>query len=177
MTGPEEWRAIPGYEGAYEVSSLGRVRSLTRVTDRGRKWRGRLMTPCPLNNDYLIVTLWKDGRQRSPLVHRLVLSAFVGPPDEGTEAMHLDGDRTNNAITNLSWGTHAENQLAQVAHGTHVNASKDTCPSGHPYTPENTYIYPGRPHRGCRECRREHMRRWREKNRAKTDNDAQKKAA
>jgi hypothetical protein len=155
---PETWKPIPGYEGAYEVSDLGRVRSLARVTDRGRRWQGRLLTPCPLQNGYLIVTLWRDGRQRSPLVHRLVLLAFVGEGPEGTEVRHADGSRTNNALSNLSWGTHSENQCDQVEHGTHINASKSHCPSGHPYDAANTYIYPGRAHRGCRACRREHSR-------------------
>lgn len=93
-------------------------------------------------------------------MHRLVLSAFVGPAPEGMEALHRDGSRANNRIANLAWGTHAQNQRDQLAHGTHAHASKDSCPSGHPYTPENTYNYPGRPHRGCRTCRRAHMRAY-----------------
>lgn len=158
----EVWRSVPGYEGAYEVSSLGRVRALDRTTDRGRKWRGQMMTLCPLRNDYLIVTLWRDGKQKSPFVHRLVLSAFVGPAPEGTEALHADSDRQNNCLSNLSWGTHSQNQYEQVENGTHVHASKTSCPLGHPYDGSNTYIYPGRPHRACRVCRREYQRSYRE---------------
>lgn len=154
----ETWRPIPGYEGAYEVSDRGRVRSLDRITDRGRRWKGRLMTPCALQNGYLIVTLWREGKQRSPLVHRLVLTAFVGQPTEGTEGRHLDGNRCNNVLSNLSWGTHSENQYDQILHGTHLNASKTHCPANHPYDEANTYVYPGRAHRGCRACRREHAR-------------------
>lgn len=160
----EEWRPIPGYEGTYEASTLGRIRALDRVTDRGRRWKGRIMTPVALRNGYLIVTLWRDGSQRTPLVHRLVLSAFVGEPQEGQEARHANGDRADNRIANLSWGTHSENQYDQVAHGTHHHASLDQCPSGHPYDDENTYVYPGRPHRGCRACRRENGRKWRAAN-------------
>lgn len=159
----EHWRAVPGYEGSYEVSDLGRVRSLDRITDRGRRWRGRMMTTCPLPNGYLIVTLWRDGCQRSPLVHRLVLAAFVGPAPDDTEALHGDGDRTNNRLVNLSWGTHSENAQDQLAHGTHPQASKTHCPAGHPYDDENTYIYPGRAHRGCRACRREWMRNYKQR--------------
>ncbi len=149
----ERWRPVVGYEGAYEVSDLGRVRSLDRVTDRGRKWRGRMMSPCPLQNDYVIVTLWREGKQRSPLVHRLVLAAFVGPAPDGHEALHRDGNRANNQLSNLAWGTHSENEYDKVSHGTHRQASKTHCPSGHPYSPENTI--PGRRHRMCRTCRRE----------------------
>lgn len=155
----EHWRPVRDYPG-YEVSTLGRVRSIDRVTDRGRKWRGRMMTPSSMPRGYQVVTLWREGKQRTALVHRLVLAAFVGPAPEGMEALHADGDATNANLANLSWGTHAENQADQVEHGTHHNASKDRCPSGHPYDDANTYVYPGRAHRGCRTCRREHAREY-----------------
>jgi hypothetical protein len=156
----ERWRPIPGYEGSYEVSDLGSVRSLDRITDRGRKWRGRTLAPAVMPRGYLIVTLWRDGKQRSALVHRLVLSAFVGPAPDGTEALHGDGDPANNMLSNLSWGTHAENQADQVAHGTHANASKTRCRAGHFYDEANTYSYPGRSKRGCRSCRSTYMQNY-----------------
>lgn len=152
----ERWLPVVGYEGRYEVSDLGRVRSLSRVRSHGRKWRGRVLQPWAMPRGYLVVNLWFDNKQQPSLVHRLVLSAFIGPAPEGTEGRHGDGNPANNNLTNLSWGTHSENQLDQVAHGTHVNASKEACPAGHPYTEANTYVYPGRPHRGCRTCRRAH---------------------
>lgn len=165
MTAAEEWRAVPGYEGAYEVSNLGAVRSLDRVTDRGRRWKGRAMTPSPMRNGYLIVTLWKDGKQKSPLVHRLVLAAFVGPAPDGCESLHANGARDDNRLANLSWGTHAQNQADQLAHGTHAHASRTQCPAGHPYDDTNTYVYPGeRTHRACRLCRAENLRRWKSRN-------------
>lgn len=160
----EQWRPIPGYEGAYEVSSLGRVRSLDRVTDRGRRWKGRVMRPAALKSGYLIVSLWREGKQTTPLVHRLVLAAFVGPAPEGCEALHANGINSDNRIANLSWGTHSENQLDQVAHGTHTKASKTHCPSGHPYDEANTYVYPNGRHRACRRCRADNQVAWRAKN-------------
>ena len=153
----EEWRQIPGYEGAYEVSNRGRVRSLDRITDRGRKWRGRILTPAIMPSGYLIVTLWRNGKQKSALVHRLVLLGFKGLPPEGTEALHADGVRANNTPENLSWGTHSDNQLDQVAHGTHSNATKTHCSQGHPYDAANTYFYPGRNKRACRACRNRYV--------------------
>jgi len=145
-----------------------------------------MMTPCPLQNGYLIVTLWRDGKQTSPLVHRLVLSAFESEPTPGQEARHLNGDQTDNRAANLRWGTHSENQLDQVEHGTHCHASLTHCPSGHPYSDENTYVYPNGRHRACRICRRENARRWREQNperwrelsrRASRRHDEKRKAA
>lgn len=150
----ERWRPIPGFEGSYEASDLGRVRSLDRITDRGRRWRGKTLTPAVMKNGYRTVNLWKDGAQRTWLVHRLVLMAFVGKAPEGTEALHHDSDKSNNRISNLSWGTHSENEFDKVRHGTHRNASKTCCPQGHPYDDENTYFYPTTNHRCCRECRR-----------------------
>lgn len=156
-----EWRPIPGYEGSYEVSDLGEVRSLDRLTDRGRNWRGRVMSPAPMPSGYQIVTLWRDGKQRTALVHRLVLEAFVGPPAPGQEVRHYDGNPANNALENLAWGTHAENEADKIAHGTHPHASKTHCPQGHPYDETNTYAYPGpQAHRACRVCRRENARAW-----------------
>src|SRR5690606_17793610 len=109
-------------------------------------------------------TLWRQGSQSSPLVHRLVLKAFDGPPPRGHEALHANGVRDDNRLENLSWGTHSENQLDQVDHGTHFNASKDLCPSGHPYSVENTYVYPNGRHRACRICRADNLRDWKAKN-------------
>lgn len=156
----EQWKPIPGYEGSYAASSHGRVRSLDRITDRGRKWRGRLLTPTPMKNGYLLVTLWRNGRQRTQLVHRLILAAFHGPCPDGGEALHRDGKRANNRLENLCWGTHSENQFDQVSHGTHHNASKTHCVRGHLFTPDNTYIYPGRNKRACRRCRSEYASRF-----------------
>lgn len=161
----ENWLPVVGYEDAYEVSDLGRVRSIPRMTSNGRWRRGVTLKPIPLPpRGYLLVNLWWANQKRMCLIHRLVLTAFVGPQPVGMEALHGDGDPANNSITNLRWGTHSENQHDQVAHGTHANASKDRCPSGHPYDEANTYVYPGRrAHRGCLVCIRRHAREYRKK--------------
>jgi len=164
MADSERWLPVVGYEGEYEVSSLGRVMSLDRITQKGRKWRGRMMTPAPMPRGYLVVTLWGDGKQRTRTIHRLVLAAFVGPAPKGAETLHGDGDPANNRLENLQWGTHAENQADQLRHGTHYRAATTHCPSGHPYDEANTYVYPGTPHRACRKCRAANMRAWQEKN-------------
>lgn len=150
----ERWLPVPTYEGKYEVSDLGRVRSLSRVTSHGRRRRGLVLRPIPRTTGYLQVDLWHDNTQRAFVIHRLVLWAFVGPAPAGLEALHGDGDPTNNALTNLRWGTRSENSLDQVAHGTHASTSKTHCPAEHPYDEANTYVYPRSGARACRTCRR-----------------------
>lgn len=120
------------------------------------------MTPTPMNNGYMKVTLWRSGKQTSHLLHRLVLMTFRGVPDDGMEGMHRDGDRANNALSNLAWGTHSDNQWDQVAHGTHRHASKTHCVNGHQFTEDNTYLYPNQFHRACRTCRKQYGQNFRE---------------
>jgi hypothetical protein len=120
--GGEEWRPVVGFEGRYEVSNLGRVRTLGRA---GVRSNGQPHTVRPLlrklrpNPDgYLVVGLTREGRNLLLRVHRLVLEAFVGPCPDGHETRHLDGVRTNNALPNLAWGTDTENSADKARHGT-----------------------------------------------------------
>ena len=94
------------------------------------------------------------------LVHRLVLEAFVGPRPEGMVARHLNGDPGDNRLENLAWGTQSENNYDKVRHGTHHNANKTHCPSGHEYRGDNIKWYKG--FRFCRACHRISERRRRE---------------
>jgi hypothetical protein len=150
----ETWRPVPGYEGLYEVSDLGRVRSLRRMTRRG--WRGgKILKPTPRDRyGHTVVGLSANGIKTVRQVHQIVAEAFIGPPPGGMEACHGDGNGGNNALANLRYGTRRENILDEVRHGTHRSSRKTHCPARHEYTPENTYTYPdGR--RACRECARE----------------------
>lgn len=109
----EIWKDIKGQENRYQVSSLGRVRSLDRVTiDRiGRKriWKGRLLSPCKSSDGYLVICLKITGRPKIHKVHRLVAIAFLGDFSEKLEVNHIDGDKTNNNYINLEWCTHSYN--------------------------------------------------------------------
>lgn len=122
----ETWKAIPGYEGKYEVSDQGRVRSLRYVNATVDKPRE---TPLILkgarhSHGYPMVGLYKDAKQRQDVVHRLVLEAFVGPCPEGHECAHLDGDPSNPALENLAWVTRQENMDHMLQHGTRRFGSK-----------------------------------------------------
>lgn len=115
----ETWAPIPGYKGDYEVSDLGRVR---RLTYRGRNAYKVAKTPKILAQSlvygYLRVGLHKDNQPSHCLVHRLVLLAFRGEPDDGMEAAHLNGCRTDNRLANLAWTTRRENHAHKHLHGT-----------------------------------------------------------
>jgi hypothetical protein len=109
----EAWRSIDGYEGIYEVSDLGRVRSLPRATPyRGstRRRGGQILKAYPGNYGHLSLHLHRDGNAFGHGVHRLVLEAFVGPCPEGMQGCHRDDDPANNRLDNLEWGTPKQNQ-------------------------------------------------------------------
>src|SRR5262245_28581247 len=104
----EEWRAVGGYEGLYEVSSRGRVRSL-----RSKE----LMRPYPmLRGGYPAVNLSSNGKKLCP-VHRLVAEAFIGPRPPGADIRHLDGNPANARASNLCYGTRKDNERDKDRHG------------------------------------------------------------
>lgn len=151
----ETWKPVVGYEGLYEVSDRGRVRSIERVVGN-RRYPGRLLKVRPLPNGRPRVSLSRNGVAVDAYTYRLVLEAFRGPRPPGMECLHWDDDPNNNSLSNLRWGTRTDNMRDMSRNG-NGNAGITHCPSGHEYTPENTYIYPGpRKHRGCRACGRRH---------------------
>lgn len=104
----EVWKPVVGYEGRYEVSNLGGIKSA----------RGPV-TPF-LVQGYLKVNVYSGsgGARKQVPVHRLVALAFIGPQPEGMQVLHGDGVSTNNLLSNLSWGTPRANQADRVRHGT-----------------------------------------------------------
>lgn len=159
---PEEWRAIPGYEGSYEVSGLGRVRSLDRwITCRDgsrRFFRGGMLRshPHPYTG-HLLIKLRIDGEVSHCRVHVLMMLAFVGPRPDGMEVCHNNGVPDDNRLANLRYGSNRENRLDSVLHGTHNMTRKTHCLSGHPFDEANT-IRRTDGARDCRICRRERTR-------------------
>lgn len=99
----EIWRPVEGYEGLYEVSSYGRVKSLDRYDRRKCFRKGRILIQ---NNDgrgYMSVQLCVNGKIKKYLVHRLVSQAFIPNPDVLPEVNHKDENPENNSVTNLEW--------------------------------------------------------------------------
>lgn len=105
----EHWRDVPGYEGFYQVSSLGRVKSLARLSLQNHALPERIRRAVRDKDGYRVVNLCRDGQARLHKVHRPVGAAFLGPPGEGAQINHLDGDKANNRAENLEWCSASEN--------------------------------------------------------------------
>ena len=134
-----KWKAIPGWEGMYEVSTGGLVRSVDRVVPirtraNGRKgsqrWEGKVLASRAAKNGYPMVILSRGaGRGAHSYVHQLVLLAFVGPCPEGLEVCHNNGRRTDNRLENLRYDTRSANAMDRHAHGTFNPRRGEDCPS------------------------------------------------
>ena len=154
----EDWRAVPGWEGLYEVSDQGRVRSLPRVTRGGfrgvRRIKGRTLIPIKRQSGHVHVCLSDGERREHSDIHRLVMLAFVGPCPEGMEVCHNNGEHTDNRLVNLRYGTRSENIYDAVKHGAHWQVKKTHCPRGHPLSGAN--VKKSRNGRECLACSRAH---------------------
>ena len=106
------WRNVIGYEGFYLVSDDGFVKSLPRWSDdRQRLYGGNILRQSVASHGYRTVKLCVKDKQQTFCVHTLVLVAFVGPRPDMNDCCHKDGNKLNNALWNLRWGTRSENNL------------------------------------------------------------------
>lgn len=125
----EYWRPVLGYEGLYEASSLGRIRSLWVAGSGYGHWRIQPLYLRPKFNrftGYMQVSLNKNGVKTKTGWHRVVCGAFHGPAPTKYDCAHLDGNKTHNHPTNLQWVTRTENASHRYQHGTHI------CGDDHP---------------------------------------------
>lgn len=106
----EEWRDVVGFEGYYQVSNLGRVKSLDRVKCDGIRMIGRIRKTHKDACGYELVQLRKDGIIKHYSVHRLVATAFIPNPCNLPQVNHKDENRSNNVVGNLEWCTQLYNQ-------------------------------------------------------------------
>ena len=118
----EQWRTAvydgEVYEGLYKVSNLGKILSLN-YRNSGKP---DLLNPVEDKDGYLKVQLWKNGKSKNCIVHRLVAQTFIPNPEGKPEVNHIDEDKTNNRVENLEWKTHRDN----INHGTRNERSAKT---------------------------------------------------
>lgn len=112
----ETWKDIPNFGGSYQVSNMGRVRSVDRVVPykdgRMRKFKGRVLKPGINNSGYEQLGLYNDTGRNDKTIHRLVLETFKPHVNmNDLEANHMDGNKLNNHLTNLEWVTRRDNVL------------------------------------------------------------------
>lgn len=131
----EQWKDIKGYEGFYQVSNKGNVRTISYMhCSNGRLYRidcERLLTPTDNGNGYLIVGLKKNYKRKNHYIHRLVADAFLDKPDRKDYVNHIDYDKKNNDVSNLEWCTQVEN----------IKHSKPNMRCQHKSTPTSGHRY------------------------------------
>lgn len=104
----EIWKDIKGYEGLYQISNLGRVKSLDRIS-KGRKYKSKILSIQKNKNGYQTITLYDCSNYKGFTIHRLVALSFIPNPQNKKCVNHKDGNKENNKVTNLEWVTHSEN--------------------------------------------------------------------
>lgn len=176
MNESEEWRDIPGYEGSYQASTLGRVRSLTRVVELNNDWAdtrwqyGKVLKPAAgsylkdgTRDPRLSVVLRKYGKSKTMRVHVLVALSFLGERPEHHDVAHNNGDNTDNRLVNLRYATRSENELDKFVHGT--RAIRDECAEGHKLAGDNLRVEKSG-QRNCVTCSRVKSREYYRRKRA-----------
>lgn len=116
----ENWLPIMGFEELYEVSDLGRVRSLPRRTTSGK-----VLSPGILRYGYHGYSLFKNNKRTNRTAHTLVLETFAGPRPTGMQVAHVNGVSSDNRLCNLTWKTAKDNQQDRFKHGTHLCGSRN----------------------------------------------------
>ena len=164
----EVWKDIANYEGLYQISNLGNVKSLNYL----RKRIERIRIPNKNNSGYLCVGLHKGGKTKNCLIHRLVAEYFIENPDNLPQVNHIDEDKSNNCVENLEWCTAEYN----TNYGTHNKRVSDTKASLVPnvlqYTLDGKFLNEyvsgrdaerktGIPHGGILQCCQGKWRTWR----------------
>lgn len=153
-----EWRDIIGYNGQYQVSDTGLVRSNKRASCLGKVLR---MTT--QHQGYKVVTLCAEGVPKTIKVHCLVAEAFIGPRPDGLDVCHRDDNKSNNNMRNLRYDTRSNNCMDSVRNGTHwsVRNPRTECREGHPLSDDNVYLRPNGS-RICKVCHKKRQKTYQE---------------
>jgi len=134
------WKPIKNYEGLYEISNHGIIKSLEHINinSLGVKsiFKTKILNPPPNNKGYLVVQLMKSGKRKTFSIHRLVAFTFILNPQNKPEVNHKDGIKTNNKVNNLEWSTKSENGQ----HAYNIGLNKGSGKSVLQFTKSNEYI-------------------------------------
>lgn len=116
----EVWRDIPFFEGYYQCSNTGKVKSLRRevIHPKGNYFTTeRVLKATKTKNGYMIVTLSVRGWNRSTYIHKIIATVFLGNPSGAREINHKNGDKTDNNVHNLEWCSHSANMIHAFENG------------------------------------------------------------
>lgn len=123
----EIWKDIPGYEGIYQASQLGRIRSVDRFDSIGRSIKGKVLSYAFCGDDYQGVALCSNAKAKTKYIHHLVYFTFFESIPKGMEVCHNDGNKENNNIGNLRLDTRKGNEKDKIAHGTITYGERNGC--------------------------------------------------
>lgn len=133
---PEIWKDVKGYEGLYQISNFGKVKSLERSVKFGHSKRiveETLLHPTDNGNGYKIVGLRKNGKRKNFYIHRLIAEAFIPNPLNLKYINHIDFNRSNNSVGNLEWCTQKDNVNCSRERMRKPHKSSATTSTGHKY--------------------------------------------
>jgi hypothetical protein len=131
----EIYKDIVGYEGLYQISNLGNVKSLARIDNCNRCRKEVIMSPGKSHKGYLRIALCKNGIKQSYSINRLIAELFIPNPNNKPQTNHLNGIKTDNRVENIEWCNNSENQLHAIKNGLKPS-SKGECNGNHKITKE-----------------------------------------
>lgn len=154
----EEWRPVPGWEGYYEASNRGRIRSLDRIIPKQggqyQKIEGKILKGWRSNKGDIVVSLRRKSKDKTLPIARLVLETFEGPLPDGVEIRHLNGNVRNNNLSNLGRVLPFQNSPNVDIEGANRKAKRTHCKRGHEFNATNTFYvkHNSETRRRCRAC-------------------------
>ena len=130
----EIWKDIPGYEGLYQASTLGNIRSLDKIVPKWnkpykRKVKGKILKKNLINGGYLAISLHKNKEQKSYKISRLIAKTFIPNPNNKPEVNHINSIRTDDRVSNLEWCTRSENMLHSYKYGNNTQVGSNNASS------------------------------------------------